>query len=144
MGIEIEITNPPEQGWKKGISQEHTLLTFEIQVCLTEKGLYSRTATPKETQDLIEGLPMGGLDRITFAFLLEALRREAWLQVLMSEHKSDLAKNYKSLDDKTKKEEIFQLMKTMKKVINKNMDPLLSPLMQEAVVQLNVLLGGEE
>lgn len=81
---------PPDQPWDKGHHEAYTCLTIEVKVCQDANGRVWSIHDFQSPEDMkLAGmLQQGGVKQVAFALLTEAIRREAFLDVLaaMSEN----------------------------------------------------------
>lgn len=77
----------PKLPWTQGRYDEYCIFEILVQVCAmtTEdnRSVLSVHTLNEESQELSRGLPSGGHEQIAFALLTEALRREAFLELLV-------------------------------------------------------------
>jgi hypothetical protein len=79
------IPQPPALPWTKGDHGSYSMVKVEVEVCRDEFGrVYTLHRLQDETdRETVMKWPSGGQEQIAFALLLEAVRREAVLGVLL-------------------------------------------------------------
>jgi hypothetical protein len=77
--------HPPEFPWIKGVQPDYRAFIIRVGVCQdNDTNVWSHSDLEDETDaHAAESLPSHGVEQIAFGLLCEAIRREAYLQVLM-------------------------------------------------------------
>ncbi len=73
----------PEQPWERG-RQEYTLIGVNVQVCEDADGtVWSLHQVDPEDEPVAKSMDSGGNRQVAHALLVEALRREVFVEVLI-------------------------------------------------------------
>ena len=122
----------PPLPWEKGKHKDHTVFHIEVQVCMNEHGQVFSTHHLQDAHDqqIVQQLPSGGLNQSAVSLLLEAVRREVNLQVLIR------LSNDKTLKGQIKDPQARDLLEkelttTVKEVLGKQIASLSLPSVQE-------------
>jgi len=138
--LEKKKIGPPSFPWKKGHNDEYSKFSLEVQICQCVTGeIWSvhDWGTP-EDEEVASGLYSGGQEQIVFALFTEAVRREAFLEVLIEQSRTgDFLE--RSLNEETR-EEIKR--KLVASVLHMSKD-LVEKLAGEAVSEVLTMLTSE-
>jgi len=76
---------PPPRPWKKGTQEGYSALSIEVEVCQDTNGCVFSAHQPQSEEDRVTALSWnsGGQEQVAFALLVEATRREAFLEMLI-------------------------------------------------------------
>lgn len=78
-------SNPPQFPWVKGVQPDYRAFIIRVGVCQdTDHNVWSYSDLEDQTDHLTcDTLPSRGVEQIAFGLLCEAIRREAYLQILV-------------------------------------------------------------
>jgi hypothetical protein len=96
---------PPERPWKKGQQDGYTCFSVEIVVCADDKGaVWSEHRLGQDDAVLSQTLQGGGARQIAHALLVEAIRREVFVDVLVElSKKNGYLERYQAADEAGKR-----------------------------------------
>lgn len=79
------MAKPPKTPWKKGTHKDHSTLVVEVHVARDALGQVYSNHTLQDQTDHVTAMswPGGGQEQIAFAMLVEAVRREAIVEMLL-------------------------------------------------------------
>ena len=120
------------QPWPKGIHPEYTAFSMEVHVHQTKDGHLKSCKTISEEDQRI-AMTLGashGMEEGSWALLMEALRSEILLQVLVGLSNDETFK--KEMKD-NRKDLIEKVTNNTKTQINKSMEAVLPALIEEAL-----------
>lgn len=123
---------PPPRPWEKGEHSDHTVFVVEVEVCINEHGQVFSTHQLQDEQDhkIAQKLPSSGLNQTAVALLLEAIRREVNLQVLIKlSHDEKVEAQIKDPQARDLLEKEFA--STVKEVLIKQVEGFSLPAVQE-------------
>jgi hypothetical protein len=109
---EKKSTRPPSFPWKKGIHKEYTMASVEVQICQDNRGNVFSIHNPmtEEDRQILEQMPSSGLEQISHSLILEGLRRESYLQILLRiQGDPEFIKKMKNTDEEVRDLEINEL-----------------------------------
>lgn len=77
--------NPPKFPWVKGVQPDYRSFIIRLGVCQdNDNNVWSYSDLEDETdRQTCDSLPSHGVEQIAFGLLCEAVRREAYLQILL-------------------------------------------------------------
>jgi len=83
--MKTDVPQPPPRPWKKGKQADYEVIHILLEICQDDRHRVFSSHRPAEREDEELALTWrsGGLEQTAFAFLTEAIRREAILQTLL-------------------------------------------------------------
>lgn len=133
------VPQPPTRPWKKGFNPEYSAIVLEVEVCQDKNGNVFSSHRPQDSEDRTTLLSWstGGLEQSAFALLVEALRKETLLSLLVAITKEpELLQRLSALPDEEREAEIQKLKETIQQQIDRGLQLLLKPLIEETLTNL--------
>lgn len=132
-----DVTQPPPPPWEKGTHEDYSSLVIEIAVCRDARGrVFSRHAL----QDALDHetamkWPGGGQGEVAFALLVEAVRREALLGLLVAlTDDPDFATKIDALDPEEREAKMGELVVNLRSQMDNVVARLARGALEEAVL----------
>lgn len=125
----------PDGSWAKGTHLKHAVAVVEVRVYRDEQGrVFSRhQLQDPEDHGVAMSWPGGGQGTIAFGLLLEAVRREAMLEMLLQMSQNPKAiEALQGLDEKARSESFDEMAKLLRIQINKTVAKIARGAVEEA------------
>ena len=114
---------PPKFPWIKGVQPEYRSFDILVSVCQdNDGGVFSIHKLASDAdEEVCNTLPSRGLEQIAFGLLVEAIRREAFLEILLKQSDDDsLFKRYSEGLDKERELILREIASAVGVVMNKS------------------------
>lgn len=123
--------------WTPGQHDDHEIVVLEVLVRRDKSsGRVYSTHRPQSESDekLLLSWPSGGLEQATFALLVEAVRKEAVLNVILDASKDpDWLHRFRSATPEDRKAAIRRLAAILRQSIGKTLERISEAALQEAL-----------
>lgn len=103
--------------WRKGRSPGFEVVAVEVLVRRDEHGrvISAHDLQTDEGREIVVGWPSGGMEQVAFALLVEAVKREALLDVILrASHDSNFVEKWKSLGADEREPLIQEMVKALR------------------------------
>jgi len=125
----------PDGSWAKGPHPDHAVAVVEVHVYRDEQGrVFSRHQLQNDTDDeTAMSWPGGGQGTIAFGLLLEAIRREAMLELLLQmTHDPGSIQRLQTLPEDKRGEAFEQMARLLRLQMNKTIAKVARGAVEEA------------
>lgn len=130
---------PPPMPWKKGIHEDYKCFVLEVRVCCGPNGdVWSvHDVQSPEDGEVTKTLDSFGQNQMAHALLTEALRREAFWQVLLElEGDKSFVEKYKNLDESGQELVVKKLTNSCRYVVNKASERMMPNVVKEILTMV--------
>lgn len=131
---------PPKFPWVKGVQPTYRSIALRVAICQdNNRNVWSYSDLEDEQdQQTVTTMPSRGVEQIAFGLLCEAVRREAYLQVLvrLTQDEQYMAK-YTNADDETAKVMRLELTERLKDNLKKSVDLMAEDAAAEILAMLS-------
>lgn len=143
MTNDTNATTPPSTPWVHGNSADYTVFNLEVQVCETHAGgvrsVYTVHGFQTDADEaLARSLVSGGEEQIAWSLLINAVRRETFLEVLIAlQQDPDFLATYRDADEEKQRNLDVEIAAKVSTMLSKTIQKIAPETAREIMAMLN-------
>ena len=135
---------PPKFPWIKGVQPGYRSFDIKVSICEDNDGqVFSIHELSPEDEQICSTLNSRGLEQIAFGLLVEAMRRESFLAILLKQSQDEsFLERYSSGDEDVRRSMVAELSSEVQQVMGKSIQATTTAACAEVLEM--ILMGSAE